>query len=154
MRYSAVSVRFCCWFTAQCNTVQCGKEKKKQKKKITFLLSIKYLLHVSSCLLFSQFRDLCCTCSTVSNYNSDMQVHVTQSEEKLISVPVVSGKSRKTNKSTWEVIAVVFFSHSLDSSSSRVSQKGMLKINNTKLMTVVLCFLVVLNAVGVRHRLF
>lgn len=94
VRYSAVSVHFCCWFTAQCNTVQCGE------KKITFvlffLLSIKYLLHISSCLSFSHFRELCCTYSTASNYNSDMQVHMMQ--EMLISVPVVSGKSRKTNK--------------------------------------------------------
>lgn len=60
---------------------------------------------------FSHFRDLCCTCSTASNYNNDMQVRVAWSKEMLISVLVVSGKSWKTNKSTSEVITVTFLSN-------------------------------------------
>lgn len=52
--------------------------------------------------------------STASNYNNDMQVHVTQSKEMLVGVLVFSGNSWKTNKSTLEVIIVTFLSHLLD----------------------------------------
>lgn len=111
---------------------------------------------------FSHVRDLCCTFSTASNDNNDMQGHMMRSKGMLIGVLVVSVKSRKTKKKK-------ALGKSSQSSSpinwhyglfpGKVSQNETLKIKNSrsiqwnknKLMTVVLCFLVVLNVVGVTH---
>lgn len=86
VRYSAVSLRFCRSFTAQCNTLQRGK---KYIKKSHFY--------------FSHIRDLCCTCSTACDYNNDMQGH-----KKECSSACFLEKAGRQIKSTWEVITVFF----------------------------------------------
>jgi len=92
-------------------------------------------------------------CSTVGNYDTDMQAHVMRSKETLVS-ELVSGKSWKTNKSTWKV---TFLSLELDrplKSPKRAEMhknRGSVHWNKNKLVMVVLCFRVVLNVVGVTH---
>lgn len=54
-------------------------------------------------LHFPVIGDLCSICSTATNLNSDMQIHVVWSEGMLLSVRAISGKSWKTNESTREV---------------------------------------------------
>ena len=66
-----------------------------EKKNITFIFlpSFKYLLCVSRRFPPTppHVRDVCCACSTASNYNNDMQVHVMRAEGMLIDVLVVFG---------------------------------------------------------------
>lgn len=83
---------------------------KKKKKKDTYQSPLCQPLFCH----FSHFRNLHRVWSTASNYNNDMQVHVTQSKEMLVGVLVFSGNSWKTNKSTLEVIIVTFLSRLLD----------------------------------------